>query len=65
MVDTEIGTCYCTDERCKHENELRCGKPLSAKATAELRLEKEQFADYKLGICDACWENVQKNRKVA
>jgi hypothetical protein len=60
MADENISTCYCVDKSCGHKDELRCGKPLSAEATAELRYERERFNDPSLGMCADCFENYKK-----
>jgi hypothetical protein len=62
MADNEVERCSCTQRFCKHENEVMCSKPLSERARAGLILERQQFNDHRLGICDECYENDKRHR---
>ena len=61
MHKIKPATCSCTQKFCGHENELMCSKPLSQQATDELHRERENFADYRLGLCDECFANMKKH----
>jgi hypothetical protein len=66
MAETlDVTTCFCTEKFCGHKNELRCGKPLSPQATAELQRENQDFSPGSLGICDECWANIKKHRAIS
>jgi hypothetical protein len=61
MADIADVPCVCTAEFCGHASGERCGKPVRVKLKISMALGDSEFGqETEAGICDECWERVQK-----
>jgi hypothetical protein len=52
--------CICNSEVCGHANGYPCGKPVKVELKYSVDLGEGKFGpEQDVGICDACWGNVQ------
>jgi hypothetical protein len=64
MPKIDDATCACAEAFCTwHLHDDRCGKPLLKEARAALRLARQGQGGFeKFGLCDECWNAVNKHR---